>query len=131
MNGRVRDVSAAHSSKAYLPTVCTEEGVKYELDYQVTYPVTKTSEEGALLAREVAEQYLGKERFVPMEQSAMASEDFSYFLQRSSGVFCHIGLGEHAPLHSSRFDFDDTILKNGMIFLAAAAYEYLRKHPNQ
>ena len=111
--------------------VCTEEGVKYELDYQVTYPVTKTSEEGALLAREVAEQYLGKERFVPMEQSAMASEDFSYFLQRSSGVFCHIGLGEHAPLHSSRFDFDDTILKNGMIFLAAAAYEYLRKHPNQ
>lgn len=111
--------------------VCAEEGVKYELDYQVTYPVTKTSEEGALLAREVAEQYLGKERFVPMEQSAMASEDFSYFLQRSSGVFCHIGLGEHAPLHSSRFDFDDTILKNGMIFLAAAAYEYLRKHPNR
>ena len=66
-----------------------------------------------------------------MKESAMASEDFSYFLQRSSGVFCHLGLGEHAPLHSSRFDFDDTVLKNGMIFLAAAAYEYLAKHPNQ
>ena len=111
--------------------ICAEEQASYELVYRVPYPVTASSEEGALLAREVAEQYLGKESFVPMKESAMASEDFSYFLQRSSGVFCHLGLGEHAPLHSSRFDFDDTVLKNGMIFLAAAAYEYLAKHPNQ
>ena len=72
-------------------------------------------------------KYLGDEMFVPMKQSSMSSEDFSYFLQRSEGVFAHLGLGDSVSLHNSCFEFDDAVLKNGMVFLAAVALEYLRR----
>jgi Metal-dependent amidase/aminoacylase/carboxypeptidase len=39
--------------------ICSAAGVSFELDYQVTYPVTKTSPLGAALAEEVTRKYLG------------------------------------------------------------------------
>ncbi len=105
--------------------ICNEEQVRYDLNYNVTYPVTASSSEGADLARRVTEEYLGPDRFVPMAESSMSSEDFAFFLQKSSGVFCHLGLGEYEPLHSPRFEFDDAVLKTGMLFLAGTAAEYL------
>ena len=90
--------------------------------------MTASSAEGAELAKAVTEKYFGNGRFVPMKESSMSSEDFSYFLRKSSGVFCHLGLGEHTALHNSRFEFDDKVLETGMIFLAGIAADYLTAH---
>ena len=114
--------------RSVVERICKEEGATWELDYTVTYPVTASSAEGAELAKAVTEKYFGNGRFVPMKESSMSSEDFSYFLRKSSGVFCHLGLGEHTALHNSRFEFDDKVLKTGMIFLAGIAADYLTAH---
>ena len=114
--------------RSVVERICKEEGATWELDYTVTYPVTASSAEGAELAKAVTEKYFGNGRFVPMKESSMSSEDFSYFLRKSSGVFCHLGLGEHTALHNSRFEFDDKVLETGMIFLAGIAADYLTAH---
>ena len=111
--------------RSVVERICRVEGAVWELDYTVTYPVTASSAEGAELAKATTEKYLGDGRFIPMAESSMSSEDFSYFLRRSSGVFCHLGLGDHTALHNRRFEFDDKVLKTGMIFLAGIAADYL------
>ena len=107
--------------------VCRKEGATYTLDYQRRYPVTASSPEGAALAEAAAREALGEDRFVPMAASSLSSEDFAYFLRKAPGVYCHLGLGDHAPLHTSRFDFDDSVVKDGMLFLAALAVKALER----
>ncbi|MEG1548634.1 MAG: M20 family metallopeptidase [Clostridia bacterium] len=44
-------------------------------------------------------------------------EDFSFYQRSVSGVFFFVGSGEpnhNAPLHSPKFDFDETVLLNGV-----------------
>lgn len=40
----------------------------------------------------------------------LASEDFSYYLQRVPGAFALLGSSTRAPLHSAEYDFDDALL---------------------
>jgi hippurate hydrolase len=52
-------------------------------------------------------------------QPLMVSEDFAYYQQAISGLFMMLGTNDgqrdHAyPLHSSRFNFDDALLINGV-----------------
>ncbi|MDR1572823.1 MAG: amidohydrolase [Clostridiales Family XIII bacterium] len=44
----------------------------------------------------------------------MTSEDFSVYLQKTPGIFFHLGLGRNAPLHSCGFDFDESVLPVGV-----------------
>jgi hippurate hydrolase len=44
----------------------------------------------------------------------MTSEDFSVYMQDTPGIFFHLGLGRNAPLHSSGFDFDESVLPFGV-----------------
>ncbi|HLR98674.1 MAG TPA: M20/M25/M40 family metallo-hydrolase, partial [Mycolicibacillus parakoreensis] len=51
----------------------------------------------------------------PVAVPVLASEDFSYYLQRVPGAFALIGGGPHpparaAPLHSAGYDFDDALI---------------------
>ena len=57
----------------------------------------------------------------------MSSEDFSWYLAKYPGVFCHIGGGDSAPLHSDRFDFDDNLLPVGIRYFCLAALKLLAK----
>lgn len=107
--------------------VCREEGTDYDLDYENLYPVCASSSQGFAIARKVTEKYLGTDRFVPMEKSSMSSEDFAYFLKKAPGVYCHIGLGDHVPLHRENFEFDDKLISTGMTFFAGLAVEFLQR----
>lgn len=113
--------------KTVVDEVCREESTTYELDYDKRYPVTLNAPDAAELARAVTEKYLGKETFEPMPHSAMSSEDFSYFLRKCPGVYCHLGLGDHAALHKSKFDFDDSVIRTGMVYFAGLAVEFLSR----
>jgi hippurate hydrolase len=52
--------------------------------------------------------------FTEAERPTMTSEDFSVYQRMAPGVFFHLGLGRNAPLHSVRFDFDESVLHFGV-----------------
>lgn len=49
-----------------------------------------------------------------LEHPSMLAEDFAYYLQELPGVFLYIGTGNDIPLHADTFDFDESILLNGV-----------------
>ncbi len=71
---------------------------------------------------------LGKEGVIESPPLA-ASEDFAYFLREVPGAFVLLGAGGpgagglHAPHHSPRFDFDESVLPRGAELLARLALE--------
>lgn len=71
--------------------------------------------------RHLVTENAGADAFAELPNHTMSSEDFSWYLQKYRGVFCHIGAGELQPLHSSRFDFDDRLLSAGIRYFCLTA----------
>lgn len=63
----------------------------------------------------------GSDSFYELPRHTMSSEDFSWYLQRYPGIFCHLGAGSSAPLHSPQFDFDDKLLPVGICYFCLLA----------
>ncbi len=69
---------------------------------------------------EEAKEALSKERFpscpefITLRKPSMASDDFSYYLQKVPGLYLFLGTGNKTPLHSSTFDFDESSLEIGV-----------------
>ena len=71
-----------------------------------------------------AEKYLGKEYWSSDAVITFGAEDFSFYTDRKPGAFFRIGLGkDYSSLHNSRFDFNDKVIKNGIIMMCALALE--------
>lgn len=49
-----------------------------------------------------------------LDTPEMISEDFSWYQQYVPGVFFFLGTGTNIPLHNSHFNFDESILLNGI-----------------
>ena len=62
----------------------------------------------------VEEIYEENPNLVLIEKPSLLSEDFSYYLQETKGLFFFLGTGDTAKLHSDYFDFDEEILLNGV-----------------
>lgn len=110
-----------------LSRICGKTGVRWELEFTMTYPAAVVSEEGMALARRTAEKYLGNDSFLPMKKPCPRNDDFAFFLRRCSGVYCHLGMGDSKPLHDPRFNFDDRLLKTGILFLSGLSLEFLNR----
>jgi hippurate hydrolase len=52
--------------------------------------------------------------FIEAAEPTMTSEDFSVYQRMVPGVFFHLGLGRNTPLHSTGFDFDESVLSVGV-----------------
>ena len=59
-----------------------------------------------------------------LEEPTMTAEDFSWYQKYAGGTFFFLGLGDVPALHSSNFDFDDTILENGADFFEELAVNF-------
>lgn len=58
-----------------------------------------------------------------LEAPVLAAEDFSFYQQRVPGIFCFLGVGHTAELHSPEFAFDDeAVLPQGVEFLKKLAF---------
>lgn len=68
---------------------------------------------------------LGKERVIEYQTPSLGGEDFAFYSEKVPGFFFLLGCGDNKrgknPLHSSRFDFDETILKLGAAAMACCA----------
>ncbi len=106
--------------------VCQSMGAEYSLVFQPGYPPLVNDPDVARLAGEAAGRVVGPDR-VRQPDPTMGGEDMSFYLERAKGCFAFIGTGRpgDAPLHNSRFDFDEQALLTGVEFFCDAALTLL------
>ena len=107
--------------------ICISTGAKFVLEYDVPYIPTINTYEYVKLSKKVVEKYLGRNMWFDMEHSAMAGEDFSFYLKNYPGVFCFIGVGCDSPAyHNPKFDFCDNAIRNGILYFVGMTIEVIR-----
>ncbi|MDE1991397.1 MAG: amidohydrolase [Rhizobiaceae bacterium] len=85
-------------------------GARADVDYRLGFPALVNHRDETAFAREVALATFEPERIEKDFRPRTASEDFAFMLQQKPGSYLFVGNGESAPLHSTRYDFDDTII---------------------
>jgi amidohydrolase len=86
------------------------------VNYRTNYPPLVTDPDLTKFAISVAENVAGTGRVNPDYPPNMASEDFSFMLQKKPGAYLFIGNGPEANdclLHNPLYDFNDEILPLG------------------
>jgi hippurate hydrolase len=84
----------------------------------VPYPPTVNDPAEAAFAGRVLEALVGSGRVDHERAPVMGGEDFSFMAQKRPGCFVLIGNGETAPLHTTRYDFNDEVAPLGVAYWA-------------
>lgn len=107
--------------------VCESMGAWYEFKFLRGYPPTVNNESLVEVVRRCASEVVGQENVFEPEP-IMAGDDISFFLEKVPGFFFFLGMGREnsAPLHNSKFDFNEEILSKGVEMYLRLAYELLR-----
>ena len=98
--------------------VCQAFGANCELNYMLGYPATVNSVPETDISAKAVVDLLGEDNIIRNPTPSMASEDFSYMLEKRPGCYVWLGIapkeGVSAELlHSSRYDFNDDVLTIG------------------
>ena len=99
------------------------------VEYQMHYPPTVNDPAMAELLAGAARSALGGEAVVEA-QPVMAAEDFSFVLQRVPGAMLSLGVrsrdwAEPRPVHTARFDMDESALPIGVAVMTSVALQFL------
>ena len=117
---RVPDTTTRQRINTLIPEIASQTAASYGVaartEIQPRYEATINHAAPARQMRESWSRLYGETALatgVPLP--AMASEDFSYYLSEIPGAFALIGAADpapahQAPLHSSRYDFNDALL---------------------
>lgn len=105
-------------------------GGSYELKVGAGYPPLVNDEQAANFALDTLGAMLGDER-VFVKEPVMASEDFSYMLDKAPGTFLRLGVHNPAwereyPVHTSTFRLDEDALAVGVASLTAVAVNWMQ-----
>src|SRR5436309_4278653 len=104
-----------------------------EVDVQLIrgYPVTVNDADFAGFVLDTARELLGPEAVHAASHPIMASEDFSYVLQRVPGAIANLSTRPDAstayPNHSPRMLVNESALANGIAMYVAVALRFLEK----
>ena len=95
--------------------VCESMGASYELNYSQGYPPLLNDADMAQVVATCAAKVVGKENVIEPE-STMGGEDMAFYLEKAKGCFFFLGVGREgcAPIHNSRFDFNEDVLLLGV-----------------
>lgn len=133
--GTIRTVSEATREQVLAAVTQVAEGIAGAHGAQATvkitrgYPVTVNDERFAGFVLDTARDLLGGDHVRQMRNPIMASEDFSYVLQRVPGTIANLGTrpetGDVYPTHSNRMILNESALSNGIAMHAAVALRFL------
>jgi hippurate hydrolase len=115
-----------------VPAIAAAFGATATIRYERVYPPTINHDDEAALAADVAEALVGRGNVVRNLPPSMGAEDFSFMLETRPGAFARLGQGGAEQghfLHSSRYDFNDTVMPLGAAFLCALAERALAAAP--
>ncbi len=95
------------------------------------YPPVINDTVAAETARRAARFVVGEDNVLTQTHPSLGGEDFSFYLEKIPGCFVRFGAckkgHEFIPAHSSRFDFDEEVMRTGAAFLACVALEALEQ----
>ncbi|MDN5765633.1 MAG: M20 family metallopeptidase [Humibacillus sp.] len=105
-------------------------GLTVEVGYRLGYPVTRNDPAEFDLARQVVTDLFGVDRWAPMPNPELGSEDMSFVLDEVPGAYLNLSacVGDPAEAddnHSARARFDDAVLADAAAFLAEVAMRRL------
>jgi metal-dependent amidase/aminoacylase/carboxypeptidase family protein len=84
-------------------------GLGYDFSFRDSVPATVNHKESADKIRRAAKR-LGL-KVLEADNPTRGSEDFAWFLKRTQGALCGVGIGEdRAPIHTGGFDFNDAVI---------------------
>ena len=106
--------------------ICAGYGADCQIDVLRGLPVLINEKEAVDYSAQVAEQIVGKENLMFLQNPMMGAEDFAYFAEAIPSSFIWIGsASEEKGLtqqnHQPRFDFDEDALALGIRLLTAMA----------
>jgi hippurate hydrolase len=115
---------------ALLGGVIRAHGLGAQVEWEDGYPVVVNDAAASAFALQTAAEVLGPRNTVDMPLPVLASEDFSYVLQRVPGAMVFLGAqppGDDAPaaLHSNRMLMDEDAMAAGIALHAAFAMRWL------
>ncbi len=106
--------------------ICDSVGAEYDLSYHKPYVPMIVDENIYNFSKNIVTDVFGKNNWDEMKNPLMGAEDFAYFIEDYPGAMLRLGLGkEYAALHNPHFDFNDNVLKDGIMFFAAATIDFL------
>ena len=114
IEGSLRCFSEEHSVflKSFIKDIASkiqkETGTRFEIEYSEGYLPVRNDPK----LFKLAEKALGGIEI--LDRPSMTTEDFSYYQVHAPGVFLFLGVGDTAPLHSDRFNYDEEVLKVGL-----------------
>jgi amidohydrolase len=96
--------------------ICSAHGASYTFNYMPGYPPLFNSPEQTMAAVKAATAVAGKDKVDPGTEPIMASEDFSYFLEKVPGCYIFLGNGAGSNNHNADYDFNDEIIPAGVAY---------------
>jgi hippurate hydrolase len=136
LSGTVRAFSSAtmtmigESMKAIAQGVAAAMGARASVDFRVNFAPTVNDPEQAEFAASVCTELVGAAKVRRDPPLIMASEDFSFMLERVPGCFLNIGNGEGeggCEVHNPAYDFNDAAIPLGVGFFVRAAERKLAR----
>lgn len=118
--------SWARRMEKIIKGVCDGMNAGYEFKYTRGYPPTVNHDSLADVVRQCAAEVVGAGNVFEPEP-IMAGDDMAFFLERVPGFFFFLGAGfeNSAPLHNSKFDFNEDVLCNGVEMYLRLAFQIL------
>ncbi|MBD2714483.1 amidohydrolase [Microvirga sp. STR05] len=107
-------------------------GATCELEIRRGYPYLENEPKLTARVRSAAEQYLGAENVIELDQW-MAAEDFAYFSQAADACFYRLGTRAHdgrfaSSVHTPTFDIEPQALETGPGLMAWLTLQELAVH---
>ncbi|MBN2068388.1 MAG: amidohydrolase [Opitutales bacterium] len=138
LRGTLRSVApeTAQKMKAWLERLGHAVGLVHGVSIQIDFPanlgnvlndpqITRT-------CRIAAQEVVGRDNIIPIEQCSMGGEDFANYLKHIPGCMLRLGCGSPGttpyPLHSPFFDIDEGSLSIGAHVLAHCAVHLASTH---
>jgi amidohydrolase len=106
--------------------VCDSMGADYELKYAQGYPPLLNDADMAQVVAGCAAEVVGEDNVIEPE-STMGGEDMAFYLEKAKGCYFFLGVGraDCAPIHNSRFDFNEDVLLYGVETYCRVAMDLL------
>lgn len=93
---------------------CAASGATCTVTYTRGTPPVVNDPGVTRLVRRAAAAVVGDAAVSELVRPSMGAEDFAFYLRHAPGAMFRLGLGDGAPGHTSRFDFDDRALPVGV-----------------
>ena len=132
---RTTDESVRNQITEKIRKLASSMAILYDAEIKVIikpgYPPVINEDVSSRYAIHVAEKLVGKEKTISIPYPSLGGEDFSYYLQQVQGCFVRFGGAkeghEMASSHSSKFDFDEEVMRVGAAYLSELVRYTIKK----